>query len=45
MQFEVWKKSMFIRYLIEAFVFIFFALFFQYYITFFNQDIHKMIED
>jgi hypothetical protein len=43
-QYEVWKKSMFIRYLIEASIFTFFALLFQYYISFFNKDIHKMME-
>lgn len=43
--FEVWKKSMFIRYMLEMFIFFAFALFFQYEVTQFNTSLHHMRTD
>jgi hypothetical protein len=45
LQYEVWKKSMFIRYLIEAAIFFTIAIFFQLYISRFNNDVHIMGAD
>ena len=45
LQYEVWKKSMFIRYLLEACIFTIIAGFFQTYISRFNRDVHKLGSD
>jgi len=45
MQYEVWKKSMFIRYLLEACIFFLVAIVFQYYISRFNKDVHKLADE
>ena len=38
--FVVWKKSMNLRYIIEAIVFFFILMFFQYEVSLFNKDLH-----
>jgi hypothetical protein len=45
LQFDVWKKSMFVRYFLEAVFFLIMALFFQYFIAEFNRDLHILSED
>jgi len=45
MQYEVWKKSMFIRYLLEACIFFLVAIVFQFYISRFNKDVHKLADE
>lgn len=45
LQFEVWKKSMFIRYVCEAVIFIGIAAAFQYYVTNFNVGLHTLRKD
>jgi len=42
--FEVWKKSMFVRYMIEMLIFFGFALYFQFEVTLFNKSLHQMRE-
>jgi len=42
LQFEVWKRSMSVRYMLELAIFISVALFFQFEITAFNQNLHLM---
>ena len=42
---QVWKQSMSLRYLIEAFVFFALMAVFQYEISLFNKDLHISIDE
>ena len=44
-QFCVWMKSMQIRYTLESISFVALAFVFQYFISIFNADTHKVRED
>eukprot|EP00347_Sterkiella_histriomuscorum_P018277 403346125 len=44
-QFNVWKKSMQVRYFIEAAVYVGLCIFFQVYISEFNNYVHKIREE
>ena len=43
--FAVWKKSMMLRYLIEAFIYFTILLVFQYEISAFNKDLHLAMRE
>ena len=45
MTFEVWKKSLTLRYSIEAFLFFAVMILFQYEISRFNKDLHISIDE